>query len=78
MARQRAETNDPIDLGLPGQLRKVADIDQQLGRRQPHVEAGEQALAAGHRNGVAVRRLRESGRRARAMPVGRSGNFALS
>ena len=44
----------PLGLRLPGKLLQVADIHQQLRRGQPHVQAGEQALAAGDRDRVAA------------------------
>ena len=52
--RQGAEADNVADVRVIHQLSQVADVDQQLRRRQTHVQAGQQALAAGNRNGVAV------------------------
>ena len=55
MQRQRAETHGTIvGIGLVGELLEVADVNQQLGRREPHVECREQALPAGNRHGAAI------------------------
>jgi len=52
--RQGAEADNAADVRVIHQLSDVADVDQQLRRRQTHVQAGQQALAAGDRNGVPV------------------------
>jgi hypothetical protein len=45
---------------LAAQFLQVGDVHQELRRRQPHVEAGEQALAAGERHRFAVRICEDS------------------
>ena len=52
--RQRAEPHRAVGVRLAAQLLEVADVDQELRRRQPHVETGEQTLAAGDRHGFAA------------------------
>ncbi len=54
MTRERAEPDYAVGVGLTRQLCQVADVDENLGRRQPHVETGEQALATGDRHGFAA------------------------
>src|SRR6202011_551411 len=53
MPRQRAKTHASVGLRLSGELVELADVNKELRRRQPHVEAREQALPAGNRHGVA-------------------------
>ena len=57
--RQGAEADNAADVRVIHQLSQVADVDQQLRRGQTHVQAGQQALAAGNRNGVAVGVLKD-------------------
>ena len=43
-----------------GEFGEVADVDQELGRRQPHVQGGEQALPAGERHCLAAALLKNA------------------
>ena len=54
MTRQRADFDRLALLGDAAETLDAIDIYQQRGRRQPHVEGGDQALPAGQQPGVVL------------------------